>query len=215
MNEKGSKDSAKQSKTKSPTDKKEKGVESSPSPEPKKTASGEDKNQELKKLTAEIANLENEKLLLAAELKNERQSWQRQMEQIYKYSNKKLLSWVLNFLVDLEEKALSAMRADPQGPVKNHLLGIEMLRNILWRNLENEGITEIKIAVGQDKWSSRLYELVEEVENDNLPAGTVVKVAAKGYLLADQVLRPARVIISKKSDHNKDSDRTLKTKKEK
>ncbi|CAG8677927.1 21361_t:CDS:2, partial [Racocetra persica] len=143
MNEKGSKDSAKQSKTKSPTDKKEKGAESSPSPEQKKTASGEDKNQELKNLTAEIANLKNEKLLLAAELKNERQ----------------------------KEKALSAMRADPEVPVKNHLLGIEMLRNIF-----------------------RLYELVEEVENDNLPAGTVVKVVAKGYLLADQVLRPARNI---------------------
>ena len=200
MNKRSEKESLKQKEDKTKTDAKKDVTKTSPSSEPKKTAPKEKENPELKQLTTEIANLQKEKLALAAELKNERQSWQRQMEQIYKYSNKKLLSWVLAFLVDLEEKALSAMRADPESSVKNHLLGIEMLRNILWKNLEGEGITEIKIAIGQDKWSSRLYELVEEVENDNLPAGTVVKVVTKGYLLADQVLRPAKVIISKKKD---------------
>jgi molecular chaperone GrpE (heat shock protein) len=40
---------------------------------------------------------------------------------------------------------------------------------------------------------------VEETENDNLPEGTITEVSEKGYLLADQVLRPAKVIISKKS----------------
>jgi len=43
------------------------------------------------------------------------------------------------------------MRADPEGKVKNHLLGIEMIRNILWKNLENEGVKEIKIALGKDQ----------------------------------------------------------------
>ncbi|KLL05337.1 MAG: heat shock protein [Mycoplasmataceae bacterium RV_VA103A] len=200
MNKRSEKESLKQKEVKSKTDPKKTDTKASVSSEPKKNASGENENLELKKLTAEIDNLKKDKLELAAELKNERQNWQRQMEQVYKYSNKKLLNWVLAFLVDLEEKALSAMRADPESSVKTHLLGIEMLRNILWKNLENEGITEIKIVVGQDKWSSRLHELVEEIENDNLPAGTVVKVAGKGYLLADQVLRPAKVIISKKKE---------------
>ncbi len=167
----------------------------------------ENKDTELKKLEEEVARLKNDKLMLLAELDNKRKDFQRQMEQVYKFSNKKLVSWVLDFFADLEERALKAMRADPEGKVKNHLLGIEMIRNILWKNLENEGVKEIKIALGKDQWSSRLHELVEEVENDNLPEGTVTEVQEKGYLLADQVLRPAKVIISKlketKSKNNK------------
>jgi len=125
---------------------------------------------------------------------------------MYKYGNKKLVSCVLDFFVDLEEKALKAMRADPEGKIKNHMLGIEMMRNILWKNLESEGVKEIKIEVEKDRWSSRLHELVEEVESNNLPEGTVVEVSEKGYLLADQVLRPAKVIISKKVEKNKSDE---------
>jgi molecular chaperone GrpE len=149
---------------------------------------------------------------MAAELENERKIFRQQMEQMYKYSNKKLVSWVLDFFVDLEEKALKAMRTDPEGKIKNHLLGLEMMRNILWKNLENEGVKEMKIEVGKDRWSSRLHELVEEIENNNLPEGTITEVFEKGYLFADQVLRPAKVIISKKATKNKSDEQNQENK---
>jgi len=72
--------------------------------------------------------------------------------------------------------------------------------------LEDEGVKEIKIEIGKDRWSSRLHELVEEAESDNLPEGTVIEVSEKGYLLTDQVLRPAKVIISKKVEKNKSDE---------
>jgi len=87
--------------------------------------------EKVRKLEEEIKNLKDDKLRLAAEIENERKNFRRQMEQMYKYGNKKLVSCVLDFFVDLEEKALKAMRADPEGKIKNHLLGIEMMRNIL------------------------------------------------------------------------------------
>ncbi|CAG8556562.1 3678_t:CDS:10, partial [Racocetra persica] len=77
-------------------------------------------DSELESLKKQVAKLENDKLLLAAELKNAQNNFQRQMEQVYKYSNKRLVSWVLAFLVDLEEKALESK------PISNKIIGIDL-----------------------------------------------------------------------------------------
>ena len=207
MSKKDEKESAKQKETKQKTDKKNLIQETSEKKSPENEIP-----EKVRKLEEEIKNLKDGKLRLAAEIENERKSFRRQMEQMYKYGNKKLVSCVLDFFVDLEEKALKAMRADPEGKIKNHLLGIEMMRNILWKSLEDEGVKEIKIEIGKDRWSSRLHELVEEAESDNLPEGTVIEVSEKGYLLTDQVLRPAKVIISKKVEKNKSDEQNKESK---
>lgn len=92
------------------------------------------------------------------------------------------------------------MRNDSEKKVKNHLVGIEMMRNNLWKNLENEGVKEIEIKLGSDVWNSYLHELAEEVVEEKLPEGTVTEVSEKGYLLHGQVLRTAKVRISKKNN---------------
>jgi len=87
MSKKDEKESVKQKETKQETDKENHAQKTS---EEKKS---ENENPEkLKKLEAEIANLKNDKLRLVAELENERKGLRRQMEQMYKYSNKKLVS---------------------------------------------------------------------------------------------------------------------------
>jgi len=87
---------------------------------------------------------------LLAEIDNKQKQFRKQTEEIYKYSNKKLILWVLDFLIDLEERVLKAMRNDSEKKVKNHLMGIEMMRNNLWKNLENEGVKEMEIKLGSD-----------------------------------------------------------------
>jgi molecular chaperone GrpE (heat shock protein) len=73
------------------------------------------------------------------------------------------------------------------------------MRNNLWKHLEAEGVEEIKIEIGKDRWNSNFHEFVEEVLDENLQEGTVVKVEENGYLLFGKVLFPAKVIISKKN----------------
>ncbi|CAG8674189.1 10084_t:CDS:2, partial [Paraglomus occultum] len=107
MSKNDEKESAKQKETKQKTDKK------NPTQETLEKKKLENENPErLKKLEAEITNLKNDKLRLAAEIENERKNFRRQMEQVYKY--------------------------------------------------------------------------MEEIENDNLPEGTITEVSEKGYLFADQ-----------------------------
>jgi molecular chaperone GrpE len=217
MSKKSEKESVKQ-KENNPelTNKKEVNGENSEKKEPQEPLLIEDdKEIELKKLKEEITKLKNDKLLLLAELENKRKDFQQQMEYVYKYSNKILISQVLDFLVDLEERALKAMRSDlednPESKLQNqelinkfkdHLVGVEIIKNNLRKRLEDEGVKEIAIKVGEDKGNSRLHELVEEVENDNLPERTIVEVVEKGYFFHEQVLRPAKVKITKKTKTN-------------
>ena len=182
-----------------------------------KSTPTENNDEKLKKFEEEITKLKNDKLLLLAEIENKRKDFQRQMEYVYKYSSKKLIAQVLDFLADLEERALQAMRNDlennhesKQKPknqelvnkFKDHLTGMEIIKNNLKKSLESEGVKEIKVKVGEDRGNSRLHELIEEIENDNLPEGTIIEVVEKGYFFHEEVLRPVKVKISKKSKKN-------------
>ena len=218
MSKKSEKESAKQKENKSKNEKKETILEAPELKEPEKVSQVENKGPEVKKLQDEVAKLKKDKLLLLAEMENKRKEFQRQMEYVYKYSSKTLISRVLDFLVDLEERALKAMRNDLEdtqksksknqelielvNKFKSYLKGVKIIKDNLRRRLENEGVKEIEVKVGEDKGNSRLHELVEEVENDNLPEGTIVEVVEKGYFLHDQVLRPAKVKIAKRVKTN-------------
>ena len=117
--------------------------------EEKKVKKEELENKNKSKEAKEIETLKRDKLLLLAELDNKQKEFRRQVEEIYKYSNKKFVLAVLDFLVDLEERALKAMRSDSDKKVQNHLIGVEMMRNNLWKILESEGVKEIEIKIGE------------------------------------------------------------------
>ena len=101
--------------------------------------------KEVKEFQKEMEILKKDKLLLLAELDNKQKEFRCQIEEVYKYSNKKFILAVLDFLVNLEERALKAMRSDSEKRVQNHLVGIEMMRNNLWKILANEGVKEIEV----------------------------------------------------------------------
>lgn len=115
----------------------------------KEELENKNKSKEAKELGKEIEVLKRDKLLLLAELDNKQKEFRRQIEEIYKYSNKKFVLAVIDFLVDLEERALKAMRGDSDKKVQNHLIGVEMMRNNLWKILESEGVKEIEIKIGE------------------------------------------------------------------
>jgi len=155
-----------------------------------------DERQQLKEKNTE---LEKERLLLLAEIENIKKSFQKQRAEDYKYSNKKLILSILDFMVNLEEMALKSMRNDPEKNVKNHLIGIEMMKNNLWKKLESQGVKKMEIKIGSDIWNSYLHELDEEILDKDAPEGTIKEIIKEGYLLHDQVIRPARVKITKKN----------------
>jgi len=71
--------------------------------------------------------------------------------------------------------------------------GLELVIKHFKEVLESEGVTEIQ-AKGQE-FDPRLQEAIEEGEEDN----KVMKVVTKGYKMEDRVIRPAKVVVSRKN----------------
>jgi len=166
--------------------------------EKKKETLGDEKVLDVEELSKNNKRLEEQILLLLAKSQNDQRSFQEQLQKTYKFGAKKTLKWVLDFYNDLKNKALPAMQNDKSTDVKKHIVGIEMLCENVWRNLQNEGIKKIEIKKGEDVWDSRLHDFVAEEEDDNLPTRTVIDIIEEGFLIHDQVLKPAKVKISKK-----------------
>ena len=72
--------------------------------------------------------------------------------------------------------------------------------NSIIKNMESIlGNYDVKpIEAAGKKFDPKLHEVVQEVEEDNLEEGTIVKEIAKGYIIRGKVLKYSKVCVSKK-----------------
>ena len=90
-------------------------------------------------------------------------------------------------VVDDFERALAADHAtDPEAWVE----GVEMIERKFYQFLEHKDLSPI--ATEDQKFDPRFHEALGEAPG---PSGQIVAQLQKGYLLADRVMRPARVIV--------------------
>ncbi len=73
--------------------------------------------------------------------------------------------------------------------------GILQIENQFKGILESYGLREIE-AMGE-QFDPNFHEAIEEIEKDEVEPGTVVEVIQKGYLVNNQLLRPAKVKVAK------------------
>lgn len=73
--------------------------------------------------------------------------------------------------------------------------GLKMVIDRFYQVLESEGLKEIQ-ALGKS-FDEKTMEAIDTTEGED---GKVVSVAAKGFMLGDQVLRHARVVVGKKTN---------------
>jgi molecular chaperone GrpE len=73
--------------------------------------------------------------------------------------------------------------------------GIMYIQKQLTKVLEDNGVKEIEVKIG-DKFDPMTMEALKEKECDEKDCKNIVKrIATKGYRLGDKVIRPARVIV--------------------
>jgi len=104
----------------------------------------------------------------------------------------------LLIVVDNLQRTIDA--ADGQAPLrkKNAALieGAQGTRRVLLRTLERFGVRRIS-ALGE-RFDPNLHEAVMEVDDPAQPPGTVAQVLEQGYTIHGRLLRPARVVVSKR-----------------
>ena len=164
----------------------------------------EELQKELQKVKAEAQEHYDRLLRIYAEFDNYKKRVAREKAELVKYGNEELLRELLPVLDNLERAIEHAKgEADPKGVLE----GVELVAQLFRGVLRKFGVTEIE-AVGETFDPSK-HEAVGEVLTDEVPPGQIVSEVQKGYMLADRLLRPARVVVAKerKEEEGGPSDR--------
>jgi molecular chaperone GrpE len=148
-------------------------------------------------LQGKLAEEQKKYLYLYSEFENFRRRNERDRQDYIKFGHEGFLKDLLQVL-DNFERALA--HAKSQGGEKGSPLalvvqGIEMIHFQFADALKAQGVTAVP-AIGQ-KFDPALHEAVGEEEGKGEP-GTILKEMQKGYTLHGRLLRPARVVLTKK-----------------
>ena len=144
------------------------------------------------KKTRQELNIKEDKLLrLAAEFENYKKRTRREWELLKNRANADLIMEIIGG-IDNFDRAFENL-----GEVDSRLRqGIELIHSGLLDVLKRAGLKEIE-ALNQ-KFDPVYHEAVGEIESEGIEEGHVARVVQKGYTLNDQMLRPSRVMLSKK-----------------
>jgi molecular chaperone GrpE len=129
-----------------------------------------------------------------AELENYRKRVQREKENMQAFAIIDIVQGLLPVMDDLD-RALN--QSVDNHHVKHFLKGVKLIESQLYKVLEEKGVTPIK-AVGE-QFDPNLHEAITTDPTSDMPDGTVVAEAGKGYTYRDKVVRPSKVIVAKKS----------------
>jgi molecular chaperone GrpE len=149
---------------------------------------------EVAALRAQLEELNDKYLRLAAEYDNFRRRSLRERQDALRYGNEALVKELLAS-VDNLERAVVHGRKEQLGEEGTKLLeGVELTCRSLLATLEKTGVKEVA-ALGA-AFDPSVHQAIRQVPSDAHPAGTVAEVLQKGYVLADRLLRPALVGVS-------------------
>ena len=151
----------------------------------------------VEQLQAEKVDLQDKQLRALAEAQNVRRRAQQDVEKERKFGVERFARDVLS-VADNFGRALSALPAnlDSLDPaLRNVIVGIQATDRELQSVLERHGVTRIE-SLGKP-FNAEFHQAMMEVENADVPPGTVVQELIPGYLIAGRLLRAAMVAVSK------------------
>jgi molecular chaperone GrpE len=169
-------------------------VEDSPSPPPAEEAV----EQDIDALLAEAELKRDEYLELArrtqADFENYRKRMASEVQAASVRGALKLAQDVVPVLDDLE-RALEAAGLDPEGDSEDGLAhGVILVFRGLRETLERNGIE--RVDPKGEKFDPTQHEALSTMPVEGTEPGVVVEVMQKGYRFEDQLIRPARVVVS-------------------
>lgn len=148
-------------------------------------------------LESRIADLTDRLLRAHAEMDNLRKRTEREKDETAKYAITKFARDVLAVGDNLERAtaAVPAGAADSDPALKALVDGVSMTEREFLNILERNGVKRLDPS-GQP-FNPHQHQAMVEIEQTDVPPGTIVQVYQAGYSLGDRVLRPAMVVVAK------------------
>jgi len=155
----------------------------------------------VKQKDAELSELNDRYLRLAAELDNARKRFERERQEAIAYANEQIIRELLPVIDNLER---AVQHADEDTDVKSLLEGVEITLRSFLATLERFGCKPFE-SVGKP-FDPAYHEAIMQQETNDHPENTVVQEYQKGYVLNDRLLRPAMVVVAKQPKEEADGD---------
>ena len=157
----------------------------------------------LEKLKADCEHWKNEYYRAYADMKNLRDSIEKDHREVLKY---RAAGFVENLLPILDGFHMALSCETSSQEMKNFLIGFEFIYRNMVSVLENEGVSQVSPKVG-DAFDPNSMSALETKFDEGKP-NCVLVVKANGYKLHDRLIRPAIVVVStdKKDEPKEDKN---------
>ena len=148
-------------------------------------------------LDKQIEDLEEKVLRAQAEVQNVRRIAAQEVTRARLYGAESLAREFLSVGDNLQRALDSSEDATDLDSMKE---GLELTFKSFESALKSAGITSIDPV--NENFDPEKHEALSLVQDESREENTVIEVVQKGFMILDRVLRPAKVIVSKKIDKN-------------
>lgn len=157
---------------------------------------GEDLESKLNAAQEQAQENYDRLLRLSAEFDNYKKRTSREMRDVVRYANEKLLKELLGIVDNLERAIDSANQDTPSDA--SLVEGINLTLSEVLKILQRYGVQPVK-ALGET-FDPAFHQAMMQQEVEDQPANMVLQEMQKGYVMCDRLLRPAMVVVSKAKD---------------
>ena len=153
-----------------------------------------DSEEESPSLEEEIESLKDQVLRAKAEVQNVRRVAEQEVRKARLYGVESLAK---NFLSvgDNLERAIESLNDDSKPEDLEE--GLRLILKSYEDALETGGI--ISIDPKGEPFNPEQHEALSVIENEDLEPNSIIEVIQRGFMIQDRVLRPAKVIVTKKN----------------
>jgi molecular chaperone GrpE len=170
------------------------------------TADGETLLAKYREVEGELSEAQERVLRTAADAENFKKRLQREKEEQTRYANESFLRELLPVIDNLER----ALEHSEGGADQGYLVeGLNMTIKGFLDTLTRFGCTQVE-AAGKP-FDPNFHEAVSQEESADHEPNTVLKELQKGYMLKERLLRPAMVLLSKRSSQQETATREQTT----
>ena len=173
------------------------------------TADKEPKEVKEKSVEEKLRDSEDKLLRSLAEIENQRRRFQKEIKDAFEFGSFNFAKESLAILDNLQ-RAKEAIKSDEKlkenKDLDKFLENINIIEKDLISIFEKNRIK--KVEVKNRKFDPNFHQAMSEIESDKTEPGTILQELQAGYMLADRLLRPSLVSVSKKKspkdEKNKD-----------
>lgn len=132
-----------------------------------------------------------------ADFENLKKRVDRQLEEVAKYCNERLIIDLLDVVDELEMAVKSSCSSNSTEAL---IQGVEMTLKKLKKVLQNEGVSPIECL--NKPFDPSKHNAVAKIEKEGAEESTVIEEIRKGYIMKEKVIRPSIVKIAVKPSSN-------------